>query len=77
MKDTTTVLAFITAVLCLMVGALLQNWILLGLSLVIAVGAFVLNKTLEHRYLYRIYSETVKPRPQTIDEEINAPDFFD
>ncbi len=80
MKSINLGLAFIAAVLCLLVGAVLQSWVLLGLSLFIAAGAFLLNKKLEYRRLTRVYGVKNQSKPISQSsaqyEEIHAPDFF-
>jgi hypothetical protein len=77
-KSINLVLAVVAVALCLLVGALLHSWLLLGLSLGIAVGAFLLNKKLEHRYISQAYKDTTRPASRRITqyEEIHAPDFF-
>ncbi len=80
MKSINVGLAFIATVSCLLVGAVLQSWLLLGLSLGIAAGAFLLNKILEQRYISKVYGTADQARPVsqslTQYEEIHAPDFF-
>jgi hypothetical protein len=80
MKSVNVVLAFVTVVLCLLVGAVLQSWVLLGMSLGIALSVFVLNKKLEQRHISRVYGVKDQSRPvsqsPTQYEEIHAPDFF-
>jgi diacylglycerol kinase len=78
MKGVNLVLAFVTVVLCLLVGAALQSWVLLGMSLGIALGVFILNKKLEQRTVTRIYKVSISKASRQLDqyEEIHAPDFF-
>lgn len=78
MRSINLVLVSVASALCLLVGAFLNSWILLGLSVVLALGAYVLNQRLEQRRMSQDYRE--KPRSQETSseqqKEINAPDFF-
>jgi uncharacterized membrane protein len=76
MNNVNVVLAFVTAGLCLLVGAILESWLLLALSLGIAGGAFWLNHRLEQRRISQHYKATASPQTLTQYEEIHAPDFF-
>jgi hypothetical protein len=76
MKGINLLLAFVAVVLCFLVGTLLQNLLLLGTSLGIALGVFVLNNILEQRRISQHYQATASPQTLTQYEEIHAPDFF-
>lgn len=77
MRGINVVLSCVAAALCLLVGALLHSWLLLGLSLVIAVSVFVLNKKLEQRRVTQLYQASRQPLPSSreVHEEGRAPDF--
>jgi nicotinamide riboside transporter PnuC len=73
MKSINLALAFVAVALCLVVGAFIHSWLLVALSLVIAVGVFILNKKLEQRFISQLYQDTLKPPHQ---EDTRSPDFF-
>ena len=73
MKSINLALAFIAVVMCLMVGAFAHSWLLILLSLVIAVAVFILNKKLEQRFISQLYQDSRKPAHQ---DETHSPDFF-
>jgi uncharacterized membrane protein len=78
MKIVNLALVCIAAVLCLFVGAVLKNLLLLGLSVVIVGSAFVINQKLEQRRSYRPYEKhTSSGKKAALEEEIRAPDFFE
>lgn len=74
MKNFNLALAFVAVSLCLIAGALHHNIVLMGLSLMIALGAFLLNKKLEQRNTTERYF--AKPKPILYDE-ISEPDLFE
>jgi hypothetical protein len=74
MKSFNLALAFLAVVTCLLAGAVLQDFVLVVFSLLIAVGVFLLNKKLERCNLAQQYH---KPRRPTLHDDIHASDFFD
>jgi cell division protein FtsW (lipid II flippase) len=73
MKSFNLALAFVAVVTCLLAGAVLQDFVLVVFSLLIALGVFLLNKKLERRTLAQQYQ---KPRRPALHDEIHASDFL-
>jgi CHASE3 domain sensor protein len=74
MKNFNLALAFVAALSCLLAGAVFHTFVLIILSLFIAVGVFLLNRKLEQRNISQRYQDTRRP---ALHDEIHAPDFFE
>ena len=53
-------LGYLAAVLCMTCGVIFNNAMFIAFSLGVALSVFILDKTLERRFIYLLYKQNLK-----------------